>query len=52
MAVGFGYYFVAGFSAVLVLVTLVALRPLEDRLFTVRRNRRSDDPRPEGMSPE
>ena len=52
MAVGFGYYFLASFSAILVLVTLVALRPIEDRFFTVRRNRRHDDPRPEGMSPE
>ncbi|HYL06922.1 MAG TPA: MgtC/SapB family protein [Candidatus Udaeobacter sp.] len=48
MAVGFGYYAVAIISMLLVLVTLVALKPLEDRVFPVRRNRRREDPKPEG----
>jgi putative Mg2+ transporter-C (MgtC) family protein len=33
MVVGFGFYFVAVFTTVLVLLTLVAIRPLERRLF-------------------
>jgi uncharacterized membrane protein YhiD involved in acid resistance len=52
MAVGFGYFVLAIISAVMVGVTLVALRPLEDRLFPVRRHRRRDDPRPPGTPPE
>jgi putative Mg2+ transporter-C (MgtC) family protein len=52
MAVGFGYFIVALFATILVVLTLVGLRPLEDRLFPVRRNRRRDDPRPETGSPE
>ncbi len=43
MAVGFGYFGVAVFSAVLVLVVLVALKPLEDRIFRDRRDRRATD---------
>lgn len=46
MAIGFGYYIVATVSTVVVLVTLVALRPIEDRLFPQQRNRRRDDVRP------
>ena len=45
MAVGFGYYLVAIVSAALVLITLIALKPLEDRVFPARHNRRRDDPR-------
>jgi putative Mg2+ transporter-C (MgtC) family protein len=52
MAVGFGYYIVAIISTVLVVLTLVGLRPLEDRVFPLRRNRRRDDPKPEPPSPE
>jgi len=52
MAVGFGYYAVAIISMLLVLVTLVALKPLEDRVFPVRRNRRREDPKPEGTLEE
>jgi len=44
MAVGFGLYFAAVFTTLLVIVTLVAIRPLERRLFRGRRNRRHDDP--------
>ena len=47
MAVGFGYYTVAIIATMLVLVTLVALKPLEDRVFPMRRNRRRDDPKTE-----
>jgi len=43
MAVGFGYFGVAVFSAVLVLVVLVALKPLEERIFRNRRDRRATD---------
>ena len=46
MAVGFGYYGVAVFTAVLVVVVLVALKPIEERFFRGRRNRRVSDPHP------
>ena len=46
MAVGFGYYSVAVFTAVLVVVVLVALKPIEERFFRGRRNRRLSDPHP------
>src|ERR1700694_1580370 len=42
MAVGFGYYIIAVFTTFLVIVMLVAIRPVELRFF--RRNRRHDDP--------
>ncbi len=42
MAVGFGYYLIAVFTTFLVIVMLVAIRPIELRFF--RRNRRHDDP--------
>jgi putative Mg2+ transporter-C (MgtC) family protein len=42
MAVGFGYYVIAVFTTFLVIVMLVAIRPVELRFF--RRNRRKDDP--------
>jgi len=44
MAIGFGYYAIAVFTAVIVLVTLVAIKPIEDRFFKNRHNRRRDDP--------
>ncbi len=43
MAVGFGYYGIAVFAAILVLFTLIVIRPIENRLFKDRRNRRHDD---------
>lgn len=46
MAVGFGYYTFAIISTFIVLVTLVALKPMEDRFFPIRRNRRLTDPHP------
>lgn len=52
MAVGFGYYAVAIVSVLLVLIVLVLLKPVEDRFFPVRRNRRRDDPRAEGTTQE
>jgi putative Mg2+ transporter-C (MgtC) family protein len=52
MAVGFGYYVVAIISTILVVVTLVGLRPIEDRVFPIRRSRRHDDPHPQESSPE
>lgn len=48
MAVGFGYYLEAIAAVVLVLITLVALKPVEDRFFPARHNRRREDPKPEG----
>ena len=44
MAAGFGYYPVAIFATVIVIVTLVGLRPLEARFFRGRKNRRRTDP--------
>ncbi len=44
MAVGFGYYGIAIFTAVIVMVTLVAIKPIEDRFFKNRHNRRRGDP--------
>lgn len=47
MAVGFGYFWIAIFTAVVVLLTLVAIRPIEARFFKGRRNRRLSDPHPD-----
>ena len=44
MTVGFGYFTTAAAVTVIVLVTLVALKPIEDRIFRTRRNRRATDP--------
>jgi putative Mg2+ transporter-C (MgtC) family protein len=44
MAVGFGYFVLAIVATILVVVTLVVLRPIEDRFFPSRHNRRQDDP--------
>ena len=46
MAVGFGYYAVAVFATVLVGGVLMGLKPLEERVFPLRRNRRRTDPAP------
>ena len=46
MAVGFGYWEIAVFTAVVVVVMLTAIRPVERRFFHNRR-RRFDDPRPD-----
>ena len=46
MAVGFGYYLVAFMTTLLVMVTLIAIKPLEERFFKNRRNRRATDPHP------
>jgi putative Mg2+ transporter-C (MgtC) family protein len=52
MAVGFGYYTTAVIATFLVLLTLVVLRPIEDRFFPIRRHRRHDDAKPPGIPPE
>ncbi|HEY6875085.1 MAG TPA: MgtC/SapB family protein [Candidatus Dormibacteraeota bacterium] len=44
MAIGFGYYAIAIFTALIVLLTLVAIKPVEERFFKNRRNRRLSDP--------
>ncbi|TMG59544.1 MAG: MgtC/SapB family protein [Chloroflexi bacterium] len=46
MAVGFRYYGVAVFVTVVVVLVLLGLKPLEDRVFPLRRTRRRDDPKP------
>lgn len=45
MAIGFGYFLIAIFSAALVIATLIAIRPIEQRFFKGR-HRRHDDPQP------
>jgi putative Mg2+ transporter-C (MgtC) family protein len=44
MAVGFGNYWIAAFTTILVVAMLVALRPIEQRFIRGRWNRRKDDP--------
>jgi len=44
MAAGFGYFVVAAFSAAVVIITLVAIRPLENRFLKNSRSRRRTDP--------
>jgi len=44
MAVGYGYYAIAVFTAFLVIVMLVAIRPLEMRFFRNRNRRYTDQP--------
>ena len=50
MAVGFGYYILAVITAAMVVIVLVVLRPIEDRVFRQRRNRRATDPHPDENS--
>jgi putative Mg2+ transporter-C (MgtC) family protein len=47
MAIGFGYYSLAVFTTFIVIVMLVAIRPLEMRFIRNRKYRRADDPPPE-----
>jgi putative Mg2+ transporter-C (MgtC) family protein len=49
MTVGFGYYFIAVFTTVVVVLTLVAIRPVEARFFKGRHNRRQTDPHPDEL---
>lgn len=49
MAVGFGYYGIAVFTAAIVIVTLVAIRPLENRFFRGH-HRRANDPQPDEIT--
>src|SRR5579859_6254063 len=44
MAVGFGYFSIAVFTGAIVLITLVAIRPLEARFFRGRHRRATDPP--------
>ena len=46
MVVGFGFYVIAIFTTALVLTTLVAIRPIERRLFKGSPHRRRDDTPP------
>jgi len=52
MAVGFGYYSTAIFTTFIVIVMLVAIRPLEMRFIRSRKYRRADDPPPEARPTE
>lgn len=52
MAVGFGYYGVAIVAVLLVLIVLVLLKPVEERLFPVRHNRRREDVKPPEGPPD
>lgn len=47
MAIGFGYYSLAIFTTLIVVVMLVAIRPLEIRFIRNRKYRRADDPAPD-----
>ena len=52
MAIGFGYYTIGIVATVMVMVTLVALRPIEDRFFPMRHTRRRTDPKPPETDPQ
>jgi putative Mg2+ transporter-C (MgtC) family protein len=43
MVVGYGFFFVGVFTTVLVLITLVAIRPLEKRLFHRQEGRHTEE---------
>ena len=47
MAVGFGYYRLALFVTVIVVVVLFAMKPVEERLFRRRGHRRETDIQPD-----
>lgn len=47
MAVGFGYYALAIFVTVVVVIVLFALKPVEERIFRRRGHRRESDPQPD-----
>jgi len=49
MAVGFGYYRVALFVTVVVVVVLLGVKPLEVRIFRQRGHRRETDPQPDEL---
>jgi putative Mg2+ transporter-C (MgtC) family protein len=46
MAIGFGYYPIAIFATFVVIVVLVAMRPIERRFFHHRERRHTDPPLP------
>jgi putative Mg2+ transporter-C (MgtC) family protein len=46
MAVGFGFYGIAVFATVIVLVVLVGMRPIERRYFKSKQRRHDDPPPP------
>jgi putative Mg2+ transporter-C (MgtC) family protein len=52
MAIGFGYYAIGIVATLMVMVTLVALRPIEDRFFPMRHTRRRTDPKPPETDPQ
>jgi putative Mg2+ transporter-C (MgtC) family protein len=46
MAVGFGYYAIAVFTTIIVLVVLVVMRPIERHFFKHKERRHTDPPPP------
>jgi putative Mg2+ transporter-C (MgtC) family protein len=51
MAVGFGYYVVAVAAAVMVILTLIVIKPLEERFIRNKRHRRITDPPASDINP-
>ena len=51
MAVGFGYYGLAIFVTVIVVLVLLVLKPLEERIFRRRGHRRETDQQPDEIHP-
>ena len=47
MAVGFGYFYVARFVTIVVVIILLAVKPLEERIFRRRGHRRETDQQPD-----
>lgn len=47
MAAGFGYYLIAIFTTAVVILTLIGIRPIENRFFKNARHRRRTDPHPD-----
>jgi putative Mg2+ transporter-C (MgtC) family protein len=50
MAVGFGFYALAVIAGVMVMLTLISIKPVEERFIRNRRNRRITDPHPTDIS--
>ena len=50
MAVGFGFYALAIVTGAMVIITLVSIKPIEERFIRNRRDRRITDPHPTDIS--
>lgn len=49
MAIGFGYFALALFTTLMVVIVLFALKPVEERIFRRRGHRRETDPQPDEL---